>query len=235
MDTDADLPDSMNTIGAYWMNYQRMHYDEKFQPLFDIVNHRNESLVQEIAASQSYYDAKLYKEWLDQGLRSFRIQEDLRARLDESPPNDLACFQKYQIQTEADFGRILALSSSLNKPVLLHFTGYASFSSRPFETKIWPDPNVYHLLKNEFLIASVYVDDRTAFPEIHSDDSVATYGEYWMNYEIAHYEMVTQPIFDIINHGNESLVDHIATYSSHRDPELYSVWLEDGLVNFNKE
>ncbi len=81
----------------------------------------------------------------------------------------------------------------------------------------------------------MYVDDRTAFPQIHSDDSGATYGEYWMNYEIAHYEMVTQPIFDIINHGNESLVDHIATYSSHRDPELYSVWLEEGLANFNKE
>ncbi len=92
LDTDADLPDSMNTIGAYWMNYQRMHYDEKLQPLFDIVNHRNESLVQEIATSQSHYDAKLYKEWLDQGLRSFRIQEDLRARLDESPPDDLAYF-----------------------------------------------------------------------------------------------------------------------------------------------
>ena len=133
------------------------------------------------------------------------------------------------------FGRVLELSKSLGKPILIQFTGYACVGYKAFELKVWPDSLVYPILKKEFIIASVYVDDRTKYPSNYESDSVSTYGEYWMNYEIARYEMVTQPIFDIINHQNESLVEGIATYPSHGEAALYKEWLEEGLANFVKE
>ncbi len=142
----------------------------------------------------------------------------------------------YDIQSQDDYNEVLALSDDLNKPVLVHISGYACVSSRYFEEGKWLDPSVYPLLKNQFIIAKIYVDDRTPLPNaMNLPDSLGTYGEYWMNYEIERYKMVTQPLDDIVNHKNESLVKEIATYRSHGEANLYKLWLEEGLANYKKQ
>ncbi len=142
----------------------------------------------------------------------------------------------YDIQSQDDYNQVLSISESLKKPVLVHISGYACVSSRYFEDGEWLDPLVYPLLKNQFLIAKVYVDDHTTLPNATNlPDSLDTYGEYWMNYEIERYSMVTQPINDIVNSKNESLVNGIATYHSHNETNLYKLWLDQGLANFKKQ
>ncbi|MDG1914152.1 MAG: hypothetical protein P8I55_06140 [Crocinitomix sp.] len=64
----------------------------------------------------------------------------------------------YEIQTQLNYDKVLAISDSLNKPVLLYFTGYTSVNSRKFENSVWPDPKVYDLLNDQFIIAQMYVD-----------------------------------------------------------------------------
>jgi hypothetical protein len=231
----ANLQDSLHTVGEFWMNYEIIKCNDNTQPIFDIVNHKNESLVYEIANTRRHGEFYQFKAWLEMGLRNFKNEKIFEKEVEMRAINDISNFQEYNVQTEEDFGKILSLSKELNKPVLLYFTGLNVVSYNKFEKKIWPDPLVYPILKNEFLIAAVYVDDRTNFPDIHIDNPPETYGEYWLEYETEKYKMSTQPIFDILNHQNESLVTGIATVRSHGTAELYGEWLSEGLLNFRNK
>ena len=148
--------------------------------------------------------------------------------------HEISDFQQYQIQTQSEFDSVLLISGNINKPVLIHITGYTSVSSRMFEDRIWPDPLVYPILKNQFIIASLYVDDRTPLISSVLEDTFNTVGQRWMNYEIDRYNMETQPIFDIVNSSNESLVKEVSNYRSHGEAILFKAWLEEGLSNFRK-
>ena len=72
---------------------------------------------------------------------------------DESGVPDISDLKIYEIHTQHNFDNVLAISDSLHKPVLLYFTGYASVNSRKFENSVWPNPEVYELLDNRFIIA----------------------------------------------------------------------------------
>lgn len=222
------------TVGDLWMNYQQERYGVSTQPMYDIVNFRNKSLVDTVANYRSHGQPDLFKEWLDEGLTNFKKENNQQSQF-ENDANDISDFDEYRVQSNADFKKVLAESAIQNKPVLLYVSGLNIVGYNSTELDIWPDPLVYLTLKNEFIIATVYVDDRAAIPNLKDTDSVRTYGEYWMNYEAERYRMATQPIFDILNHKNESLVANIATARSHSEAILYKLWLEEGLQNFKKQ
>lgn len=67
-------------------------------------------------------------------------------------PLGLDCFK--------DFEEGVAYAKEVNKPILLDFTGWACVNCRKMEENVWSDPNVYPLLKDEYVLISLYVDDR---------------------------------------------------------------------------
>jgi hypothetical protein len=139
----------------------------------------------------------------------------------------------YEIQTQEDFDHVLVKSYELNKPVLLQITALASVNSRKFEDRVWTSLPVYPVLKNQFIVAQIFVDSRMPLPNaIDLRDSMNTVGKYWLNYEEVQYSLRTQPILDIINHENESFVQELATYQNHFDEFVFKEWLEEGLTNF---
>lgn len=72
-------------------------------------------------------------------------------------PLGLECFK--------DFDSGLAHAKKVNKPILLDFTGWACVNCRKMEENVWSDPAIYGLLKEEYVLISLYVDDREALPE----------------------------------------------------------------------
>src|SRR5690606_39251382 len=64
-----------------------------------------------------------------------------------------------------DFDEGVAAAKAENKPILLDFTGWACVNCRKMEEQVWSEPEVFELMKSEFILISLYVDDRKELPE----------------------------------------------------------------------
>lgn len=93
----------------------------------------------------------------------------------------------------------------VNLPVLLDFTGYACENCRRTESKIWLDKTILPTLQKEFVIISLYVDDKELLPEdqqYYSEDSkgkIKTVGNKWADYQIKTYQQMSQPLYVIVD------------------------------------
>jgi hypothetical protein len=150
------------------------------------------------------------------------------------PLNDVSDFGRNKVHTQAEYGGVLAKSALLNKPVLVQYKNHHIKPYSEFENNVWLDSLVFPILKNKFIIASIYLNNATIIPNLSANDTVRTYGKFWRNYKMARHNITTQPLFDIVNHKNESIIETVATPDSHGDAELYRLWLGQGLSNFHQ-
>ena len=93
----------------------------------------------------------------------------------------------------------------VNKPVLLDFTGYSCENCRKTESRIWLDKLVKPLLQENFVIVSLYVDDKDLLPEneqYYSEESngkIKTVGNKWADYQIKRYKQISQPLYIVLD------------------------------------
>lgn len=118
------------------------------------------------------------------------------------------------------------------KNILLDFTGHNCANCRRTESKIWLDPSIKPLLQDSLIIVSLYVDDRTPLPLREQKYSKAlqakmtTVGMKWSDYEITHYNQITQPLYVLIDaDGND--ISLPTGYES--DVNLYKQFLTKGI------
>ena len=137
-----------------------------------------------------------------------------------------------------DYKDGLEYAKKVGKPVFLDFTGFACVNCRKMEENTWPEPGVLELLKDEFVVVSLFVDDRTDLSAEQKeaykswmDASITNRGSLWKKMEQKNYEEVTQPMYVILDHNERSL-NGKANYDTHSDPELFSKWLNEGLKKF---
>ncbi|MEY4703274.1 MAG: hypothetical protein RIR96_1171 [Bacteroidota bacterium] len=137
-----------------------------------------------------------------------------------------------------DYEEGLELGKKGNKPILLDFTGYACVNCRRMEENVWSDPEVYKVMKNEFVVVSLYVDDKKALPvskqfTFTSGDGLkkesVTYGDLWATFETENFSNNAQPLYAILNH-DEKLLNHPVGYTP--DKKAYLEWLTCGLSTF---
>src|SRR5690606_11705273 len=83
-------------------------------------------------------------------------------------PLGLECFKDFELG--------LAHAKAVDKPILLDFTGWACVNCRKMEENVWSDPKVYTLIKDEYVLISLYVDDRKELPEAEKFDFKYTSG-----------------------------------------------------------
>ena len=99
-----------------------------------------------------------------------------------------------------------------NKPMLIDFTGWACVSCREVEENIWPDVEVHKLIKEEYILTSLYVDDRTELPkeqqgtvEIKYDNGkvkikkIKTIGDKWSTFETIAFKNNSQPRYALLS------------------------------------
>ena len=139
-----------------------------------------------------------------------------------------------------DFDTGLEVAAASNKPILLDFTGWACVNCRKMEENVWSDPQVYALLKEEFVLVSLYVDDREALPEEQQftmqyasgqQIPVRTIGQKWGAFQTYNFQNASQPFYVIMSPD----LSILHTPRQYTDRDDYLQWLQTGLSSYQKE
>ena len=160
------------------------------------------------------------------------------------PPDFYSVFQQESdcplgIDCYKDFEAGLAHAKSVNKPILLDFTGWACVNCRKMEENVWSEPDVYPLLKEDYVLISLYIDDRKELPLEEQFDykfesgrvkTIKTIGEKWGTFQTINFNSASQPYYVLMSPDLELL--HSAIQSA--DSDMYREWLLQGLENYKK-
>jgi thiol:disulfide interchange protein DsbD len=137
-----------------------------------------------------------------------------------------------------DYKQGLACAKELNKPVLLDFKGHACANCKLMEARVWSDPEVLRRLRDEFVIISLFTDDRTQLPEnewITSsfDGKIKkTLGNINEDLEISKFRTNAMPLYVITDHEGNPLNQPMPTNLNIED---YKKWLDEGIQLFVAE
>ncbi|CAN5723876.1 hypothetical protein BH10BAC3_BH10BAC3_23220 [soil metagenome] len=101
-------------------------------------------------------------------------------------------------------------AKKLNKPVMLDFTGWSCANCRKMENEVWSQPEVLKRLKNDFVLVSLYVDDRTELPEseqfvTEKGEKIITIGDKNLQYETSAFNLNAQPLYKFLNKDGKPL------------------------------
>jgi thiol:disulfide interchange protein len=139
------------------------------------------------------------------------------------------------VQPLHDYEQALELARQQNKPLLIDFTGWACVNCRRMEENVWTDPDVATLMKDRFVVVSLYVDERKRLPATEQIEFTAgngekkriiTVGDKWTNFQIENFYKTSQPQYAIIS-TDEKALTKTKTYTP--DPKEFEEWLRCGL------
>lgn len=139
-----------------------------------------------------------------------------------------------------EYKKAIQLAKEQNKPVLIDFTGWACVNCRRMEEKVWPNKTVDSLMRNEFVVVSLYVDERKNLPLTEqtvetlangTKKSIVTVGDKWATFQIENFGATSQPQYAIISPDEKALTK---TKFYTPNPDQFIKWLECGLETFKK-
>jgi thiol:disulfide interchange protein DsbD len=142
-------------------------------------------------------------------------------------PHNLNCFHDYETG--------MAYAKEVGKPVMLDFTGWACVNCRKMEEQVWSDPRVLERLRNDVVLISLYVDEKTRLPEDKqyvsetTGKKVKTIGNRWSDFQAAKFGTNSQPYYVFLNHEGKQLHES-AAYDP--DIDLFVTWLDNGKKAF---
>jgi thiol:disulfide interchange protein DsbD len=134
-----------------------------------------------------------------------------------------------------DYDKGMVYAKQVNKPVMLDFTGHACVNCRKMEEKVWSDPAVLSVLKNEVVLISLYVDDKRELPKEEqyfseiTGKNIKSIGNKWSEFQIKKYKANAQPYYVLLDHNGVNLNEHTAYNPNIND---YLIWLKEGINNF---
>ncbi|KPM47729.1 protein-disulfide reductase DsbD family protein [Jiulongibacter sediminis] len=126
------------------------------------------------------------------------------------------------LQGFKDYDDALAYSEEVGKPVLIDFTGYACANCRKMEEFVWPKEEVLKRLSEDFVIASLYVDDKATLPvekhyiSSYDNEKKTTVGGKNMDLEITKFNNNAQPYYAVVDSEGNPLLEPIG-YSSEEE------------------
>lgn len=140
-----------------------------------------------------------------------------------------------------DYAAALDSARRQNKPLLIDFTGWACVNCRKMEENVWTQPEVHDYIKKNFILVSLYVDDREMLPaaqriaEYKTKDgatkTIRTVGDKWATFQAENFNQVTQPLYVVLD-TRQRLVTHPVGYTP--DWKVYLQWLQCGKTTFDK-
>lgn len=153
------------------------------------------------------------------------------AKLDRNKPH-----LPHGLEGFFDYEQALAQAKAAGKPVFVDFTGFNCANCRKMEANVWPQPEVLDRLKKEFVIASLYVDDKTELPKqeqfVSSYDQreKTTIGDKNADLQITKFNNNAQPFYCVISPDGELLTKPIGYAST----EEFVQFLDSGLSKFKR-
>lgn len=130
----------------------------------------------------------------------------------------------------------MAAAKAQGKPVLLDFTGFGCVNCRKMEASVWTDPQVASKLENDYVLISLFVDDKTPLPkpiEITDDSgqkrTLRTVGAKWSWLQSHKFGSNTQPFYVALDNQGNPLT---GAYSFKEDIPAYVDFLNKGLEHY---
>ena len=130
-----------------------------------------------------------------------------------------------------DYEKAVQLSKEQNKPILIDFTGWACVNCRKMEENVWTDPAVMAEIQNNFILVSLYVDDKQLLPvekrfkytnaQGQSKD-INSIGDLWATFQAENFNQVTQPLYVVMSPAQKILSNPVG-YTP--DAKEYLQWL----------
>ncbi len=137
-----------------------------------------------------------------------------------------------------DLNQGLACAKEQGKPVLIDFKGHACANCKLMEAKVWSDPEVLRRLRENFVIISLYVDDRTQLPENEwfiselDGKQKKTIGKQNEDIEISRYKTNALPLYVITDYDGNPLIKPMPTNMNIAE---YKNWLDEGVEMFSSK
>lgn len=135
-----------------------------------------------------------------------------------------------------DYEQALACARSQNKPLFIDFTGHGCTNCREMEAVVWSDPKVLDILQNDYVIAALYVDDKTTLPEqewytsAYDNKVKKTIGKQNADLQIRRLNNNAQPFYVLVGEDEQVLVE---PYGYRKDPGAFADFLEEGKKQYN--
>ena len=145
---------------------------------------------------------------------------------DHCPPGINQCFD--------DYDEALRYARSVNKPVLVDFTGYGCVNCRKMEENVWIDEKVSKILNEDYVLVSLYVDDRMKLDQIlktPDGTKIRTVGNKWAAFQKVNFEKASQPFYVLVT-PDEQVLNTPRAYTP--DIPTYKGFLECGLKTFGE-
>ena len=145
------------------------------------------------------------------------------------------------LKTFKDLKEGIAYAKKVNKPIMVDFTGYACVNCRKMEEHVWSTEEIDSYLKNDYVIISLYVDDKKELPEekqlevnrVNGGTRVLkNYGHKWANFQTQFFKSNSQPYYVLLNSEGTQMLNESVGYTP--DKNEYAVFLQHGLENFKK-
>lgn len=157
-----------------------------------------------------------------------------------APPMNTQDFNLQKSSVEAlytDYDEGMAAAARAGKPVMVDFTGFGCVNCRKMEAAVWTDPKVAGMLSNDYVLISLYVDDKTPLREPMTvtengqQRTLRTVGDKWSYLERTKVGANTQPVYVLLDNEGKPL-NGLRSYDE--DIQEYVNFLQAGLENYRK-
>jgi thiol:disulfide interchange protein DsbD len=148
-------------------------------------------------------------------------------------PQNLNCFK--------DLDEGVAYARAQNKPIMLDFTGHACVNCRKMEEHVWPDPRVFNMLNEEYVLISLYVDEKIELPEAEQVEvmtvngnmrKLRTTGHKWAHFQAETFQINSQPFY-VLMAPDGQVLNYPVAYTP--DADEYANFLACGLEAFKSK
>ena len=139
-----------------------------------------------------------------------------------------------------DYQKALAMAKEQNKPILIDFTGWACVNCRKMEENVWTDPAVSGYIKDNFILVSLYVDDKEMLPvdkrfkytsKVGTEKEINSVGDLWATFQAENFNQVTQPLYVVMS-PEQNLLSNPVGYTP--DVQEYLHWLQCSVAKGKK-
>ena len=136
-----------------------------------------------------------------------------------------------------DYEQALNCAKAQGKPIFVDFTGHGCVNCREMEANVWSDPRVKDMLRNDYILCALYVDDKASLPKeewyksTYDGKEKKTIGRKNADFQISKFGTNAQPYYCLMDHNGNLLMKPRA-YDL--DKDAFEAFLKDGIKNFQE-
>ena len=158
-----------------------------------------------------------------------------------SPPMSTQDFNLYENEVKAqfmDYDAGMEYARRQGKPVMIDFTGYGCVNCRKMELAVWADQKVADIMQNDYVLITLYVDEKTKLPEPikvtenGQERTLRTVGDKWSYLQRSKFGANAQPFYVLLDNEGKPLNK---SYSYDEDVNKYIDFLQTGLKNYKNK